>query len=131
MTTVLVITADKELRKFVHASLEDLPLRFLDDCGTSREAIEAFRDERPKLVLVDLFLPESSGIEIVKTMKKLDDKMTIVLLSRMRTRTIKDRAFRTGADDVLVYPMGSATLRDVALHRLECMKLAESTRTEK
>lgn len=126
MTNALLITADRELRRFVREALDELPVKLLRDCETHRDAIEVFREERPKLVLVDLFISESSGIDIVKTMKKLDDKMTIILLSRLRTRTVKDRAFRTGADDVLVYPMSPEILRDATLHRLETMKLAEA-----
>ncbi|MCA1481566.1 hypothetical protein, partial [Bradyrhizobium sp. NBAIM08] len=61
MTELLLITADKELRRFAKAALESLPIRVLADCPSAHQAMEIFRKERPKLMLVDLFLPESSG----------------------------------------------------------------------
>lgn len=125
MNDLLLVTADREFRRFVKESLGGLPVRVLEDCGTAQRAMELFRDARPKLMLVDLFLPESSGIDVIKAIKKLDDHVTTILAARMRTRTLKERAFRIGADDVIMYPFSAATLQDTILHRLDNLKEAE------
>jgi hypothetical protein len=62
---------------------------------------------------------------LIKTIKKLDDMVTMILLARMRTRILKERAFRTGADDVVEWPCAANTLKDIVLHRLDNLKEAE------
>lgn len=125
MTDLLLVTTDKELRRFVKDALEGVAVRFLDDFSSGHKAMEAFREHRPKLMLVDLFLPENNGIDVLKTIKKLDDTVTVILLSRVQTRLLKERAFRTGADDVVIYPCEPAMIIETVRHRLDNLKEAE------
>jgi DNA-binding response OmpR family regulator len=125
VTELLLVTADPELRRFVKAALDGIPVRFQEDCNDAHRAMELFRDQRARYIILDLFLPESSGVEIIKTIKKLDDKVTFILLSRMTNRSLKERAFRSGADDILPYPCSSEMLKETMLHRLDNPKVEE------
>lgn len=126
MSTILLVTADKELSRVVKLALHDTPAKVTMECATGRLAVEHFSQMVPSMVILDLFVPETSGLEVLKSLKKINEACLYVLLTRMRTRNILERAFRQGAQDVLMYPMSTDVLRETILHRLEAEPMAET-----
>jgi DNA-binding NarL/FixJ family response regulator len=63
---------------------------------------------------------------MLKSLKRIKENCSFVLLTRMRTRAVIERAFRYGAQDVLPYPVSSVVLRDTILHRLEAQPISDS-----
>ncbi len=122
MTNLILLSVDKDLKKFVKLALEGLPIKIVAEVGHLKEAMEGLQKLSAKIVIVDLFLAENSGLDAVKMLKKMDESLVAILLSRMRGRGTLERAFRHGANDVLVYPMPVEQLRQTLLHRLDRMK---------
>lgn len=118
MIKAVVITQDKEMKSLVHEAAEGLEMKIAGDCRTLKEAIEVFRQEPVKVVILDLFLGESTGLDAIKSLKKMDETLTIILLSRMSGRGLLEKAFRFGAGDTLIYPCAADTLRQTIAHRL-------------
>jgi DNA-binding NarL/FixJ family response regulator len=118
ITNILLMSADKEFLRQAHQALEGLPVKVVGECARFRRAMDIMHEAPCRIVIIDMFLPESSGIELVKQIKQQDEKIVLVLLSRMRGRSMLDRAFRHGATDILPYPMQVDTLRQTVLHRL-------------
>jgi DNA-binding NtrC family response regulator len=119
MTNIILVCKDPELKAFVRKALEDTPVRIAKECATSKEAAEAYAEGSVNFLIVDMFLSGSSGFDVMKTMRKMDETVQFILITRMRTRSSIDRAFRLGAADVLVYPCQVETLKQTVLHRLE------------
>jgi DNA-binding NtrC family response regulator len=117
-TNILLISADKEFLKVAGQALEGLPVKVVGECARFRRAMDIMHETPCRILIIDIFLPESSGIELIKQIKERDDKIVLVLLSRMRGRSLLDRAFRHGATDILPYPLQADTLRQTILHRL-------------
>ena len=118
MIQAVLITRDKELRALVHTAAEDLPLKIAQDARSLKEAMDTFRDGSVKIVVLDLFLGESSGLDAIKTLRKLDESLVVMLVSRLRGREQLEKAFRSGASDVLLYPCRMETIRETLRHRL-------------
>jgi DNA-binding response OmpR family regulator len=119
MIQAVVVTRDKELLETVKEAAAGLPMK-LAESRSLKAAIELFRTEPSRLVILDLFLGETgNGLDAIKTLKKMDDSLAIILLSRMSTRGVLERAFRSGAGDVVVYPFKPETLRATLMHRLD------------
>jgi DNA-binding response OmpR family regulator len=119
MTKAVVLTRDKEMKALAHQAAEGLGVKIAGDCRSVKEAVEIFRHETVRLVVLDLFLGESSGLDAIKTLRKMDENLTIILLSRMGGRSLLEKAFRLGASDTLIYPCGLDSLRQTIAHRLE------------
>ena len=119
MIKAVVITRDKEMNALIHQAVEGLSVKIVGDCRSVKEAVEVFRHESVRLVVLDLFLGESSGLDAIKTLKKMDETLTIILLSRMSGRSLLEKAFRFGAGDTLIYPCGLDSLRQTIAHRLD------------
>jgi response regulator of citrate/malate metabolism len=118
MIKAVVLTRDKELRDFIHLAAEGLEVKIAGDCHTLKEATDIFRQESVKIVVVDLFLGESTGLDAIKALKKMDETLAIILISRMSGRGLLDKAFRFGAGDTLIYPCEAEVLRQTIAHRL-------------
>lgn len=119
MIKAIVLTQDKEMRNFVHGAAEGLEMKIAGDCGTVKEALDIFRQEPVRIVIVDLFLGETTGLDAIKTFKKMDETLTVILLTRLSGRGLLEKAFRFGAGDTLVYPCEAEALRQTIAHRLE------------
>lgn len=119
MIKAVVLTQDKEMKAVIHQAVEGLELKIAGDCRTVKEAIEIFRQESVKIVILDLFLGETTGLDAIKTFKKMDETLTIILLTRMTGRGLLEKAFRFGAGDTLAYPCDTKALRQTIAHRLD------------
>ena len=70
-----------------------------------KEALSMIDDHLPDLVITDIMMPYSSGIEIVGFLKqKYQDKIRVIVLSGMGQENVILEAFRLGADDYITKP---------------------------
>jgi two-component system phosphate regulon response regulator PhoB len=67
--TILLVEDDALVREAFRLLLEDVGYRVLE-AGTAAEALRAVADTPPALVLLDLGLPDRSGLDIAREMKR-------------------------------------------------------------
>ena len=77
--------------------------------GEAGEAAGLVRTHRPALVLLDLVLPGSDGIELLESVPELTDLPVILTSSHGREETIV-RALDAGAADYIVKPFSRSEL---------------------
>jgi len=81
MAKTVLIVEDNELNmKLFHDLLEAHGYQTLQT-RTGMEALELARDHRPDLILMDIQLPEVSGLEVTKWIKEDDDLKTIPVIA--------------------------------------------------
>jgi DNA-binding response OmpR family regulator len=108
--------------------LVDAYVRLLERSGhrcigafDANEAIRIIDEESPDLVLTDLSLPDSSGIEVVRHVRAKSKATPIIVMSGHNTPELYDEARAAGANLSLLKPISIAELRRViseALARL-------------
>ena len=67
--------------------------------------MDLFRDFHPDLVITDLSMPEMSGIEVCRAIRKASD-IPIIVLSVRGDESVKVQALDAGADDYITKPFG-------------------------
>ena len=77
--------------------------------GEHREISRIVRTEKPGLVLLDLMLPDTDGIELMRTVPELADLPVIFISAYGRDETIA-KALERGAVDYLVKPFSATEL---------------------
>lgn len=77
-----------------------------------REALKELDQLNVDLVITDLMMPFSSGLEIVARVKAGDRKTPVIVLSAMGHEKAVQEAFRFGADDYLTKPLCYTELSD-------------------
>jgi len=85
----------------VHAGLRRLiavePDAEIREAATAKEALARFKEERPDLVIMDLNLPGSGGLEMIRRLKIEDDSARILVFSVHDDSIHVARAFEAGA----------------------------------
>lgn len=69
-----------------------------------REALAMIARQRPDLIITDIMMPYASGLEIVGTVKQLEKKIPVIVLSAMGQENVVLEAFNLGADDFISKP---------------------------
>jgi DNA-binding NarL/FixJ family response regulator len=67
------------------------------EAGSAAEALDVLRVQRPDLVLLDITLPGTNGIELLKDLHARHPKMHILVLSMHEESVYAERALRAGA----------------------------------
>jgi DNA-binding response OmpR family regulator len=71
--------------------------------ATARDAISAFGEDHPDLVILDVGLPDGSGFDVCAAIRETS-QVPIVFLTARRSLEDKVRGFRAGGDDFVVKP---------------------------
>ncbi len=90
---------------------------------TSEEGLEALRDGHFDLVLLDLILPEKSGLDVVRKIRAIDPDVEIVLLTAFGSVETAVEATNSGVFDYLVKPFKNDELLLVINNGLERRRL--------
>jgi len=116
---VLAVEDNPLNRQMLVALFEDLeiPLHLAEN---GLEGIEKAMDLRPDLILMDVHMPQMSGLETVQKIRKIDSckDIPIVALSADAFRERKKEALAIGFDDFLVKPVDFRELGDILLKYL-------------
>jgi len=105
---ILVVDDDPAIAEMIGIILrgEGYDPLFAADGGS---AIDAFRDERPDLVLLDLMLPGMSGLEVCRTVRG-ESGVPIIMLTAKGEPTDVVQGLESGADDYVVKPFNPKEL---------------------
>ncbi|MGH7790219.1 MAG: response regulator, partial [Candidatus Binatia bacterium] len=69
MATVLVVDDESEIRASLRGVLSDEGLRVLE-AEDGGQALSLVREQRPELVLLDVWMPEVDGIELLRRLQE-------------------------------------------------------------
>lgn len=109
MTTVLVVEDDPVYREALVEALSAAGYAVLPASGL-REALLVCRGAAPDLALVDLRLPDGSGVDVVRHLAEAQPACRCVVLSGHATIPTAVEAMRAGAVDVLTKPIEGGEL---------------------
>ena len=107
-TRILVVDDDPQTLRYVRDALAAAGFAPLVT-GDPRELVDLLRTHQPQLVLLDLILPGTDGIELLEHIPELADRPVIFISGYGRDETIA-RALELGAADYIVKPFSPTEL---------------------
>jgi two-component system OmpR family response regulator len=100
-----VLVVDDELNI---AELISMALRYegfeVETAGTGSEALRAFESFRPRLIVLDVMLPDFDGFEVARRLGGTRSEVPIVFLTARDTTDDKIRGLTLGGDDYMTKP---------------------------
>lgn len=69
-----------------------------------QDGLAVFREIKPRIVLVDIIMPDINGIEVLKEIKKESPETKVILCTGAGSGSMVDLAMRLGADGYIVKP---------------------------
>jgi len=100
--TILVVDDEPTLRETLAEALEADGFQVVT-AADGREALARFREHRPDLVVLDLMLPELSGIEVCRIVRQ-ESGVPILMLTAKGSEVDKVVGLELGADDYVTKP---------------------------
>jgi len=109
MARVLIVEDDPALGSTLEDTLQ--AANYLTVLATSiREGLQLLKVTAVDLMLLDIMLPDGSGLDMCKTVRGQYVNLPILILSAKSTETDKVSGLQVGADDYLTKPFSSAEL---------------------
>lgn len=97
----------------------------LHETKSSEEAIRKVRQERPEVILLDILMPGSNGLDILKQIKTIHPAGQVIMLTALNTARTALTAKESGAFDYVTKPF------DVDELRLRVSRALEKTQMSK
>ncbi|MDQ6756883.1 MAG: GAF domain-containing protein [Bacteroidota bacterium] len=105
---ILVVDDDDSIRNLLNQELSDAGY-LIEEASNGKQALEAVRNKKPDLIILDIMMPEMNGFDVAAILKNDPQTMDIpiIVLSIIQD---KIRGYRIGVDRYLTKPIDTAQL---------------------
>ncbi|MGH1470347.1 MAG: phosphate regulon transcriptional regulator PhoB [Cellvibrionaceae bacterium] len=109
--TILVVDDEAPIRDMLRVALEMADYRVIE-AENAQDAHSLIIDNTPDLILLDWMLPQTSGIELARRLKRdeLTSSVPIIMLTAKGEEDNKIQGLETGADDYITKPFSPREL---------------------
>jgi len=105
LKNVIIVEDDVMIRELYKATLESGQYK-VEVVGQASELYKKLANYKPDCVLLDIMLPETSGLEILTELRKNPalgcQKAKIIMMTNLAERSVIDKAIESGADGYVI-----------------------------
>ncbi|MBI3860559.1 MAG: sigma-54-dependent Fis family transcriptional regulator [Planctomycetia bacterium] len=112
MAKLLVVDDEPNIVFSIEACLSSPELDVISAC-TGRAGIDLVRDQRPDAVILDVRLPDMSGLDVYDRIRSLDPRLPVIMLTAFARPETAIEAMQRGAFEYLLKPVDFARMREV------------------
>ena len=130
--TVYIVDDDAGVRQALSSLLRSVGLR-VETFGSAHEFLASPRTDSPSCLVLDVSLPDGSGLDVPGELNNLDVPLPIIFITGHGTIPMSVRAMKSGALEFLTKPFRDDDLLgaiDVALERDRVARVDRSGQTE-
>lgn len=103
MNLIYCVEDDAGIRELISYALTSVGFS-VEVFGEAESFFSAVSEKKPDLALLDIMLPGTDGMEILKEIRKSDNAMPIIMLTAKSDRMDKVKGLDAGADDYITKP---------------------------
>lgn len=119
MARILIVDDAKFMRMTLSNILKKAGFEIVGEGENGKDAIRLYRELQPDLVTLDITMPEMSGLEAVKEIKREFPDAKVMMCSAMGQQKMVVEAIEAGAKDFIVKPFDEARVVDAIRRILE------------
>lgn len=123
MPTLLIVDDEPNLLYSLKKGLETDNVRVVT-AETAEAGIENVREHSPDAVILDVRLPDMSGLDAFVEMRRIDARIPVVLITAYSTTETAIEAMKLGAYDYLLKPVEFDKLSEVVDRALEISRMS-------
>lgn len=109
MAEILIIDDDSQMRRLLIRILKSAG-HHVREASDGAAGLKAFREERPVLVITDIFMPEKEGIETIRSLRQQAPDLPILAISGSGLKDYLNFAMQLGATAALSKPFSADQL---------------------
>jgi two-component system chemotaxis response regulator CheY len=110
---MLVVDDSEAFRKLMIELLVRAGFHEVVEAEDFDEALEVFKQNRPKISFVDMILPGKTGVDLTKAILKVDPKAVVIAMSSIINKKLIRESLDAGAKDFLLKPTNEIALSAV------------------
>ncbi len=122
MATLLIVDDEPNVLYSLQTGLQTEHLNILT-AKTARKGLELLQSDRPDAVIVDVKLPDLSGLELFEKIKDFDERLPVIVITAYATTETAIEAMKRGAFEYLLKPVDLHSLRDVVAKAIEIRRI--------
>jgi two-component system nitrogen regulation response regulator GlnG len=122
MPTLLVVDDEPNVLYSLEKSLRSDTLEVIP-AATGREGVELVERQPPDAVILDVRLPDMSGLEAFDQIRRLDPRLPVIFITAHATTETAIEAMKRGAFEYLLKPVDFHNLRDVVGRAINLSRL--------
>ena len=124
--SLLIVDDDKSILSALRMILERSYLVHTAENGA--DALSLVHEQRPDLLLLDIGLPDTSGLELLTQIKNADPEIVVIMVTAVEETRMVVKALKLGAYDYLVKPIDARELQTTVQNGLENRRLKDKIR---
>ena len=119
MATILLIDDEESIRRIFQVALEEAGYRVLT-AEHGKHGLRLLAQEKVDLIVVDIFMPEMDGMELIPLLRKTRPATQVIAISgKSGLMNCLDAAKKLGAHDTLLKPFSPQVLLDAVATQLQ------------
>ena len=96
---ILIVDDSRILRKRIIGMISDIPgVEICGEAGSSTEAIKLLNENNPEVIVLDIRMPDGSGIEVLKDIQKQQTSVTTIILTNYPLVQYREKCMELGAN---------------------------------
>ena len=122
--TVLVIEDEQDIAQLITVQLDELSLQ-THHCDCGQEGLDNALKNDYALIILDLMLPQVSGLDICRELRSKKPEQAIMILTAKGSETDRVLGLELGADDYMTKPFSVRELQARVRSQLRKVKLMQ------
>src|SRR6185295_8639916 len=98
MSRILVIDDDRSVRHLIAKAFEDTDVEVVP-AASAEEGMRLLDDSQLDVVLLDILLPESSGLDLFEKIRTVDPKLSVIFITSLSSSDTAIKTITLGAFD--------------------------------
>ena len=123
---IMLVDDSRTIRNIQKKVLTKLGYEDIVEAADGVEALAAYKESRPDLMLIDWNMPNMDGITLVKTIRQTDKSIVMIMCTTETEQARKVEAVRAGVDNYIVKPFTAETLSEKINQTLSKLGIAAS-----
>jgi two-component system nitrogen regulation response regulator GlnG len=123
MDKLLIVDDEPNIVFTVSEALGSPELKVIS-ASTAREGLDAVRSQKPDVVLLDVRLPDQSGLDAFDQIHRIDPRIPVIIMTAFARTETAIEAMQRGAFEYLVKPVDLGALRTAVERAVEVSRLS-------
>ncbi|WP_368298524.1 response regulator [Cytobacillus firmus] len=112
MARILIVDDAKFMRVTLSSILKKADHEIVGEGENGKEAVDLFVNLKPDLVMMDITMPEMSGLEAVREIKRDNPNAKVIMCSAMGQQKVVVESIEAGAKDFIIKPFDEGRVLD-------------------
>ena len=119
---ILIIDDRQSIEHFFPYLFSD-PKYCIETAASAAEGLDKFREDIFDLTMLEIHLPDASGLAVLQKIKEIDPKAVVLVTAASSSTETAIEAIKSGAHDYLLKPFDTVKMKDIISEAAACGRL--------